>query len=98
MRGEQPTVQHVELNLHELVLPANILAPEESLSPDVESEEEQSDIYRVDTYCGTCGTGVRIFILATAPSVRTFNLLLLVELCIICTGCVRTRFHHGRSF
>ena len=89
-------MQNIDINLEELVLPNNILAPAESLSPDEEPEEEQTDVYRVDTSCGTCGTGVRLFILATAPAVRTLNILLLGELSIICTGCSRTRFHHGR--
>ncbi|ATQ38429.1 E7 [Gammapapillomavirus 15] len=97
MRGEEPTLEDIELNLHDLVLPANLIAPAESLSPDVEPEEEQPDLYRVDTYCGTCGTGVRIVILATDSSVRTLNILLLGQLSLICTSCFRTRFRHGRS-
>ena len=97
MRGQRPSLEDIELNLFDLVLPGNLLAAEESLSPDEEPEEEQIEPYKVDTYCGTCRTGVRIFILATGAAVRTLQHLLSGELTILCTGCSRIRFQHGRS-
>ena len=51
MRGLEPIPEGIELDLHDLVLPANLIATEESLSPDTESEEEQRYPYKVDTYC-----------------------------------------------
>nr|AXU25211.1 E7 protein [Human papillomavirus] len=96
MRGERPSLEDIELDLFDLVLPGNLLA-EESLSPDEEPEEEQIEPYKVDTYCGTCRAGVRIFILATGAAVRTLQQLLFGELTILCTGCSRIRFQHGRS-
>lgn len=97
MRGLEPIVEGIELDLHELVLPANLIATEESLSPDAEPEEEQRNPYKVDTYCDSCKTGVRIFIVATEASVRTLQHLLLEELSLLCIGCSRTVFQHGRS-
>ncbi|ATQ38415.1 E7 [Gammapapillomavirus 15] len=97
MRGLEPIPEGIELDLHDLVLPANLIATEESLSPDTESEEEQRYPYKVDTYCDSCRTGVRIFIVATASSVRTLQQLLVEELSLLCIGCSRTLFQHGRS-
>nr|AEX31158.1 E7 protein [Human papillomavirus] len=97
MRGHAPVIKDIELDFHDLVLPANILAPEESLSLDEEPEEEPKEPYKVDTYCGICKTGVRVFIVATGASVRTLQQLLLCELAFVCIECYRTRLHHGGS-
>ena len=61
MKGTIATIPDV--CLEELVLPSNLLASEESLSPDDEPEEEPTNPYRVDTYCGNCQRGVRLFLL-----------------------------------
>lgn len=97
MRGNQPTAQDIELDLFDLVLPSNLLATEESLSPDEEPEEEQINPFKVDTYCGSCRTSVRIYILATSAAVWTLQQLLTGELAIVCSQCSRARFQHGRS-
>lgn len=97
MRGHEPDIKDIELDFHDLILPANVLAPEESLSLDEEPEEEPKEPYRVDTSCGVCGTGVRIIVIATCASVRTVQQLLLRELSFVCVECYRTRIHHGGS-
>lgn len=100
MRGNQPTVRDVELNLNELVLPENLLCDEgeESLSPDCEPEEEQDvQTYRVDTQCYICGTGVRICVAASEPAIHLLQELLFGSLSLLCPRCSRGHFHHGRS-
>nr|AYA93444.1 MAG: E7 protein [Human papillomavirus] len=97
MRGAEPTVEGIELDLHELVLPVNLIAPEESLSLDEVPEEEQKSPYQVDTYCNSCRTGVRFCVFATTAAIRTLQQLLLEELSFLCISCSRNRCHHGRS-
>ena len=96
MRGNNPTIKDVELDLHDLVLPSNLLA-DESLSPDDLPEEEQHLPFKVDSSCGSCGTGVRLIVVATATGISTLQQILLSDLSIICPHCSRARFHHGRS-
>nr|AXU25204.1 E7 protein [Human papillomavirus] len=96
MRGEKPTLQDFTLEFEEQVLPANLLS-EETLSSDADPEEEEQQPYTVDTYCHQCNTGVRIVVVATTAAVRTLQLLLLQELAIVCAGCAKQRFRHGRS-
>lgn len=95
MIGAQPTIQDVELNLEDLVLPENLIA-EESLSPDADPEEEERQLFLVDTYCGTCKTSVRVCISATSTAVCTFQFLLQNQLSFVCTRCSKGR-RNGRS-
>ncbi|AEM24594.1 transforming protein [Human papillomavirus 135] len=94
MKGTIATIPDV--CLEELVLPSNLLASEESLSPDDEPEEEPTNPYRVDTYCGNCQRGVRLFFVTTASCIRTVHHLLIGELSVICVACSRTCFQDGR--
>lgn len=99
MRGNQPTLQDVELNLNELVLPEPLLCDEnsESLSPDCEPEEEQEiETYRVDTLCHICGTGVRVCVAASVPAIHLLQELMFGSLSFLCPRCSRGHFHHGR--
>ena len=50
MRGERATIPDIELR--ELVLPANLVS-DESLSPDAIAEEELCP-YRIDSQCQNC--------------------------------------------
>lgn len=96
MIGNAPTIQDIELNLEEYVEPVDLFCSE-SLSPDSEGEEEEPQLlYRVDTVCD-CGTRVRLVVAATSAAIRTLQLLLSEELDIICPGCARNRFRHGRQ-
>ncbi|ATQ38684.1 E7 [Gammapapillomavirus 15] len=94
MKGSAATIP--DIALEELVLPSNLLATEESLSPDDEPEEEPANPYRVDTLCGNCHRIVRLHFVATASSIRTVHQLLLQELAIVCVACSRTCFQDGR--
>ena len=47
MRGHAPVIKDIELDFHDLVLPANLLAPEESLSLDEEPERSQKNLTRL---------------------------------------------------
>ena len=95
MIGAQSNYQDLNIELEDLVLPQNLIA-EESLSPDVDPEEEEQKPYWVDTRCGTCTASVRVCILATSAAVCTLQILLQRELSIVCTRCSKGR-QHGRS-
>lgn len=95
MIGLQPSNENIGIELEELVLPQNLIA-EESLSPDVDPEEEERHPYWVDTCCGTCKASVRICILATSTAVCSLNFLLQAQLSIVCTKCSKGRLQHGR--
>lgn len=94
MRGSKPTIQDVELDLHELVMPANLLS-DESLSPDTIPEEELKTLYKIDVTCGTCSTAVRLVVGATNLGIRHLEELLLSEVDIICAPCARR--YNGRQ-
>nr|AYA93642.1 MAG: E7 protein [Human papillomavirus] len=96
MIGQQPTKESLDINLEDLVLPQNLIA-EESLSPDVDPEEEERQPFWVDTCCGTCSASVRVSILATASAVCLLRVLLQGELSIVCTGCSKGRLRNGRT-
>ncbi|ATQ38394.1 E7 [Gammapapillomavirus 13] len=96
MRSNRPTIQDINLELHDLVLPVDLLA-NESLSPDDIPEEEQLSPYQIDTSCGTCRAGVRIVIVTSVDSLILFQQLLASDLQIVCPRCSRGHFHHGRS-
>jgi hypothetical protein len=97
MRGEQPDIRDVELNLESLILPENLLS-NESLSPDTEGEEEEELFpYRIDSCCYSCGTGVRLCVVASNTAIRDLQQLLLVGLNLLCPGCSRQQVHHGRT-
>ena len=91
MRGEVATLPDIVLDA--LVLPANLVC-DESLSPDVEPEEER---YRIDTYCHCCTARLRITVVASSLAIRRLQQLLLTELHLICPGCSRSSLQHGRS-
>nr|AYA94668.1 MAG: E7 protein [Human papillomavirus] len=95
MIGNQPSKECLNINLEELVLPQNLIA-EESLSPDVDPEEEERQPFSVDTFCGTCNASVRLCITATSSAVCLLRVLLQGELAIICVGCSKGRLRHGR--
>lgn len=97
MRGLVPSPQSIDIDFNELVLPNNLLAEEESLSPDADPEEEERHPYLVDTYCHTCKASVRLSIVATTAAVRTLQQLLFAELNILCTRCAKGLARHGRS-
>ncbi|AWK28201.1 E7 protein [Human papillomavirus type 220] len=98
MIGNKPTIGDVELDLQDLVLPVNLLSDEgdESLSPDADPEEEHLP-YRVDTKCVSCQRAVRIVVYATVVGIEQLQDLLQEAIGIICPGCSRTTFRHGRG-
>lgn len=96
MIGNQPSKESLNINLEDLVLPQNLVA-EESLSPDVDPEEEERQPFSVDTFCGTCNASVRLCITATSSAVCLLRVLLQGELAIVCVACSKGRLRHGRS-
>lgn len=91
MQGSVTTIPDIVLDT--LVLPANLVC-DESLSPDVEPEEEQ--IYKVDSICHTCGTRLRVCTIASVTAIRRLQTLLLADLHFLCPSCARALCHHGR--
>lgn len=96
MIGNEVNIRDIELNLDALVLPENLLS-DEALSPDLVPEEEEQLAYRVDTCCNSCGTGVRISVLATRSAIRSLQSLLLQDLSLFCAQCSRLHLQDGRS-
>nr|AYD41497.1 MAG: E7 protein [Human papillomavirus] len=93
MRGEKATIPDIELS--ELVLPANLVS-DESLSPDATAEEEPCP-YRIDSHCHSCGSRIRVTLVATEFGIRCFEQLLFRELCLLCPTCSRQLTRNGRS-
>ncbi|AUB51255.1 E7 protein [Human papillomavirus type 212] len=98
MRGQEPTIRDINLNLEELVLPANLLSDEdEPPVDDVSVAEEERQLFRVDTSCANCETGIRVIVYSTNSGVRRLFDLLLEDLSFVCPGCARSSVRHGRS-
>lgn len=94
MRGNEPNPRHLQLDLHELVLPNNLLSGE-VLSSDEEAAEEELEgqPYRIATTCGICKTPVRIFVVASDAGIRNFQDLLLHNLQLLCVTCGKNSRH-----
>nr|AYA93931.1 MAG: E7 protein [Human papillomavirus] len=97
MIGPAIKSEDIELDLNSLVLPENLLS-DESLSPDTEgqAEEVEQAPYTVDTSCNSCGTRVRICVIATRFAILTLQDLLSLELNLLCPPCSRSVCRHGR--
>jgi hypothetical protein len=93
MRGDRPTIPDIELS--ELVIPANLLS-DESLSPDATPEEEFCP-YRIDSACNYCNSRIRLTVAATEFGIRCIEQLLLKELSLLCPTCSRQLTRYGRS-
>lgn len=97
MRGERPTMQDIALGpLEDLVLPANLLSDEDSLSLDEIPEEEPKVLYKIDGACGLCETRIRLVVGATQRGIRDLQSVLLTEVDFICTTCAKAN-QHGRK-
>lgn len=95
MQGETPTLKDIDLDLHELIMPANLLS-NESLSPDDEQQEEQVTPFQIDSWCPNCHKALRVCVLASAASLRRLEVLLVSDLSFVCPGCSRLIFRNGR--
>ena len=96
MIGQRATIEDINLNLEELVLPESLLC-NESLSPDVEPEEEERHHYSIDTCCKHCNSVIRIVVYATGSAIHLLQQLLVAELSLLCPLCARNTSRHGRS-
>lgn len=92
MQGDFVTLPDIELE--SLIIPANLIC-NETLSPDVEPEEEQT--YKVDSKCHTCGAGLRVCVVASDTAIRRLQLLLLEDLHLLCPRCARALCENGRA-
>ncbi|AOP12496.1 E7 [Canis familiaris papillomavirus 19] len=96
MHGAEPSIKDINLELHDLVLPANLLSSEVLEAEEEESEPEPGR-YRVVTCCNLCHSPLRLFIEAADERlVRLFHQLLLDGLGILCVACYRTHCQDGR--
>ncbi|ANA05278.1 early protein E7 [Human papillomavirus 158] len=94
MRGAEPTIADIELDLNDLVIPSNLLS--EEVLQDENSEEELVP-YHIDTCCVQCQTGIRLTIYAVEFALRLLESLLLDEkLLLCCPGCARQSRRNGR--
>lgn len=97
MRGEASTLKDILLEpVEDLVLPANLLSDEESLSLDDIPEEEPKVLYKVDGNCGLCESRIRLVVGATQQGIRGLQSVLLTEVDLICTTCAKAN-RNGRK-
>lgn len=94
MHGEKATIKDIVLEMKEINTSTDLLCGEESLSSD--SEEEQ-DLFKIDTRCDNCKTGIRVCVRSTDTGIRRLQYLLEQELSFLCPRCSRNLFQHGRS-
>ena len=93
MHGETATIRDIVLELTKVVNSSNLLPEEQSLSSD--SEEEQ-EIFKIETRCDNCKTGIRVCVRASDQGIRRLQLLLEQDIRFLCPGCSRSLFQHGR--
>ncbi|CAF05703.1 E7 protein [Human papillomavirus 95] len=99
MRGAAPSIADVDLNLHELVVPANLLSDEVLQLSEEEDEEREEELlpFRIDTCCYNCEANVRITLYAVAFGLRVVEQLLLEgKVIFCCVGCARNHSRNGR--
>lgn len=95
MRGKAPTIKDVNLELHSLILPENLLCGEEVTFEEEEQEEQDKCPYRVVTECGVCHKGLCMYVLATDEGIRGFEQQLCGDLDIVCPACAKQRERNG---
>ena len=93
MHGEKATIKDIVLELTEISISSDLLFQEESLSSD---SEEEHHIFKVDTHCDNCKTGIRVCVRSTNSGIRQLQTLLNRELSFLCPSCSRSLFQHGR--
>lgn len=93
MQGETVTIKDIVLELHEIEILSNLLCGEESLSSD---SEEEHQVFKIDTRCDNCKTGISVCVRSSNPGIRHLQILLNQELSFLCPGCSRNLFQHGR--
>lgn len=89
MQGSAPTINDIELDLHETVCPV-ALECSEILSLDEASPEV--DPYKICGACYVCGAKLRLFAVATPEGIRGLQHLLLESLSLLCTNCGKETF------
>lgn len=97
MIGPENKVGDIELQLDELVMPANLLS-DEVLSPNEDVEEELVP-YRIESTCSVCKSLVRFHVTASDEGIRGLQQLLLSDLSFVCLTCSRAicRRQNGRQ-
>lgn len=93
MIGKQATIPDVVLEqLQELVQPTDLHCYEE-LTEETAEEEQCLTPYKISVAC-SCGTRLRLFVLATDLGIRAQQELLLTEVQLVCPEC-REKLRHG---
>lgn len=92
MIGKQATIPDVVLELQELVQPTDLHCYEE-LTEETPEEEQCLTPYKITVAC-SCGTRLRLFVLATDSGIRAQQELLLTEVQLVCPEC-REKLRHG---
>ncbi|ATQ38596.1 E7 [Gammapapillomavirus 24] len=94
MQGEIATIKDIVLDMCEIVIGSDLLCAEESLSSD---SEEEHELFKIDTGCDNCKTGIRVCVRSSNRGIRHLQNLLNKEVSFLCPGCSRNLFRHGRS-
>ncbi|AEP82735.1 E7 [Canis familiaris papillomavirus 9] len=99
MIGKDATLR--DIVLEEQPTPLDNLWCDEELAPSDDEEEESPPNqnlkpFRIQTYCGTCGRGIRIVVLCTQDGIHSLESLLCRNTSLCCPTCAATyRFEHG---
>lgn len=98
MQGKAPTIEDIELDLNDAVLPANLLCNENlSIEEAVQSQSPPVEPYKVQATCYACGTVLRLFVVSSSECIRGLEELLFRDLNLLCAACGRQTFQsHGR--
>lgn len=94
MKGSQPTISDIELDLQDIVCPVS-LECDEVLSPE---EADPVNPYRVEATCYNCEKELRLFVVTTTTGIRGLQRLLIDNLTLLCPPCSRLVFRsrHGK--
>lgn len=93
MQGQQATIRDIVLDLREIANTGDLLCGEESLSPDGEEEQE---LFKIDSHCEKCKTGIRVCVQASCFGIRCLQRLLAEEVSLLCPRCSREVCQDGR--
>lgn len=85
----------VDLELRELILPANLLSAEQVSQEDLE-EEPGLDPYRVTTTCASCSARLVFCVVSSSDTVRDLHSLFLRDLSLLCARCAKNTSRNGR--
>ncbi|ATQ38120.1 E7 [Betapapillomavirus 2] len=87
MIGKQATLR--DIVLEELVQPIDLHCHEEleEVEEAVVEEEPEYTPYKIIVNCGGCSVKLKLYVLATEPGIRAFQVSLLEDVKLVCPTC-----------